>query len=61
MAERQKQLAEKQKQVAKNKGGGKLNELVSDPNAEAVDRTALDSWEKFAHALLMTSEVAYVN
>jgi hypothetical protein len=26
-----------------------------------VDRTALDGWEKFAHALLMTNEVAYLN
>lgn len=43
------------------KGGGNLNELVSDPNAEKVDRSALDSWEKFAHALLMTNEVCYLN
>ncbi len=48
-------------QNAKGKNTGKLNELVSDPNAEKVDRTALDAWEKFAHALLMTNEVAYVN
>jgi mono/diheme cytochrome c family protein len=60
--ELKKSMAAKQMaQASKGKGTGKLNELVSDPNAEKVDRTALDAWEKFAHALLMTNEVAYVN
>ena len=54
--------AKKAAATAKGKNtNGKLNELVSDPNAEKVDRTALDGWEKFAHALLMTNEVAYLN
>lgn len=54
--------AKKAAAAAKGKNNnGKLNELVTDPNAEKVDRTALDGWEKFAHALLMTNEVAYLN
>jgi hypothetical protein len=56
--QREKALAQKQNQ---KKGGGNLNELVRDPNAERVDRTPMDNWEKFAHALLLTNEVAYVN
>jgi hypothetical protein len=52
-----------ERELAKNKrgNGGALSALVSDPNAERVDRTALDVWEKYAHALLMTKEVGYVN
>lgn len=56
--ELKKRMAE---QMAKPKQGGKLNELVSDPNAERVSREALTNWEKFAQALLMTSEAAYLN
>jgi mono/diheme cytochrome c family protein len=48
-------------QAMKTKQGGKLNELVSDPNAERVSRDALTNWEEFAQALLMTSEAAYLN
>jgi len=48
-------------QMMKPKRGGKLNELVSDPNAERVSREALTNWEEFAQALLMTSEAAYLN
>ena len=48
-------------QTMKTKQNGKLNELVSDPNAERVSRNALNSWEEFAQALLMTSEAAYLN
>lgn len=45
----------------KPRQNGKLNELVTDPNAEKVSRTALTNWEEFAQALLMTSEAAYLN
>jgi hypothetical protein len=50
-----------EEQMMKPKQNGKLNELVSDPNAERVSREALTNWEKFAQALLMTSEAAYLN
>jgi cytochrome c553 len=38
-----------------------VKEAVRDPGAEKVDRTPLTPWEKYAQALLMTSEMAYVN
>ncbi len=38
-----------------------VKEAVRDPNAKEVDRTPLNGWEKYAHALLMTNEVGYVN
>lgn len=56
--EMKKRMAE---QMMKSKQGGKLNELVSDPNAERVSREALTNWEEFAQALLMTTEAAYLN
>jgi hypothetical protein len=56
--ELKKRMAE---QMMKPKQNRKLNELVSDPNAERVSREALTHWEEFAQALLMTSEVAYLN
>jgi hypothetical protein len=59
--ELRKRMAERLAAQKNNKGNGKLTELVTDPNAEAVDRTALNAWEKLAHALLMTNEVAYIN
>jgi hypothetical protein len=52
---REQRLAQRKKQ------GGSLTELVTDPNAEAVDRTPLSNWEKLSHALLMTSEASYIN
>lgn len=60
---RQEQFKKRMAELAQKKPGqgGKLSELVSDPNAEKVDRSAMDNWEKFAHALLITNEVAYVN
>lgn len=59
---RDKQMAAAKLQQAKKNGNSSaIKELVRDPNAEKVDRSALDAWEKFAHALLMTNEVAYVN
>ena len=36
-------------------------EAVRDPGAAPVDRRPLSPWEKYAQALLMTSEMAYVN
>ncbi|MBC8128598.1 MAG: PSD1 domain-containing protein [Gloeobacteraceae cyanobacterium ES-bin-144] len=63
-----KQLARQQalkkrmsEEMMKPKFSGKLNELVSDPQAERVNRNALTNWEVFAQALLMTSEAAYLN
>ncbi len=50
-----------EEQMMKPKQTGKLNELVSDPNAERVSRDALNNWEEFAQALLMTTEAAYLN
>ncbi len=38
-----------------------IKEAVRDPSAEKVDRSPLTPWEKYAQALLMTSEMAYVN
>ena len=38
-----------------------VKEAVRDPSAEKVDRSPLTPWEKFAQALLMTTEMAYVN
>ena len=38
-----------------------IKEAVRDPTAEKVDRSPLSAWEKYAHALLMTTEMAYVN
>lgn len=62
IAEREKRVAAAKMEDAKKKGNaGAVKELVRDPNAEKVDRSSLDAWEKFAHALLMTNEVAYVN
>ena len=43
------------------RGTSGIKEAVRDPAAEKVDRSPLDAWEKFAHALLMTNEMAYVN
>jgi hypothetical protein len=43
------------------RGTAGIKEAVRDPAAEKVDRSPLDAWEKFAHALLMTNEMAYVN
>ena len=43
------------------RGTAGIKEAVRDPGAERVDRSPLDAWEKFAHALLMTNEVSYVN
>jgi len=59
---RQEEMKKRMAEVAmKAKQNGRLNELVNDPNAARVDRSALDGWEEFAHALLMTSEAAYLN
>ena len=38
-----------------------MKEAVRDPSAEKVDRSPLTAWEKYAQALLMTAEMAYVN
>lgn len=57
-AEIKKRMSE---QAMKTKPAGKLNELVSDPNARKVSREALNNWEEFAQALLMTTEAAYLN
>jgi hypothetical protein len=57
LEQRKKLFAAKQKQGK----GGNFNELVTDPNAEAVDRKPLESWEKLSHALLMTNEASYIN
>jgi hypothetical protein len=43
------------------RGTAAIKEAVRDPSAEKVDRSPLDAWEKFAHALLMTNEMGYVN
>jgi flagellar motility protein MotE (MotC chaperone) len=57
--QRENQLKEKEKSL--NKRGEGLRNLVTDPDAEMVDRTPLSSWEKYTHALLLTNEVLYVN
>ena len=38
-----------------------IKEAVRDPSAGKVDRSPLTPFEKYAEALLMTSEMAYVN
>ena len=38
-----------------------IKEAVRDPAAEKVDRSPLSAWEKYAHALLMTNEMVYVD
>lgn len=59
-----KRLVERARNKAQDAARGNSNavkEAVRDPNAERVDRSPLSNWEQFAHALLMTNEVGYVN
>lgn len=48
-------------QMDKKRPSSVVKEAVRDPSAENVDRSPLTAWEKYAHALLMTNEMAYVN
>lgn len=45
----------------RNGNANAVKEAVRDPNAESVDKSPLNEWEKYAHALLMTNEVGYAN
>lgn len=57
---KKKKLAEREMMSPKRQSA-LIKEAVRDPSAEKVDRSPLTPWEKYAQALLMTSEMAYVN
>jgi hypothetical protein len=57
---RKKKLAEKGLLDPKRQAAS-VKEAVREPGAEKVDRSPLTPWEKYAQALLMTSEMAYVD
>ena len=57
---RKKKQAEREMMNPKRQSAA-IKEAVRDPSAEKVDRSPLTAWEKYAQALLMTSEMAYVN
>ena len=57
---RKKKQAEREMMNPKRQSAA-IKEAVRDPSAEKVDRSPLTPWEKYAQALLMTTEMAYVN
>ncbi|MES2708205.1 MAG: PSD1 and planctomycete cytochrome C domain-containing protein [Verrucomicrobiota bacterium] len=59
--EKRKKRLEELAMVNKKRDSSMVKEAVRDPSAEKVDRSPLSPWEKYAHALLMTNEMAYVN
>ncbi len=56
-----KQKREKMEAMNPKRQSAANKEAVRDPSAEKVDRSPLTAWEKYAQALLMTNEMAYVN
>lgn len=59
--QRRQERQEARAQMDKKRPASVVKEAVRDPSAEKVDRSPLSPWEKYAHALLMTNEMAYVN
>ncbi|RYD36065.1 MAG: DUF1553 domain-containing protein [Verrucomicrobiaceae bacterium] len=55
------QRLEKRAMMTPPRGSTQVKEAVRDSSAERVDRSPLTPWEQYAHALLITNEMAYVN